>query len=131
MSNYICRYPDGVAGLGLLVIRLGYALAAFGVVAIPPADFVGDTLPRLVAGLIALSLSIGLAARWAALFLGIAVAVALAGVDHGQKMLLAGHVAGCALIVLVGPGAFSIDARRHGRRVIHLQTTPPDRGADD
>jgi hypothetical protein len=131
MSHYICRYPDGPAGLALLLVRVSYALAAFGVAAMLPAGLLGATFPCLAAGLAAVFLLIGFASRCAALLLGLAVAIDLALASPIQQLLLAGHVGGCAAIVLVGPGAFSIDARRHGRRVIHLQTNTPDRGGDD
>jgi uncharacterized membrane protein YphA (DoxX/SURF4 family) len=74
----------------------------------------------------------GLATRSVALLLGVAVAFALVdATDPLRQLLLAGHVGGCAAIMLVGPGAYSLDARRHGRRVIHLQSNTPDRGTDD
>lgn len=79
----------------------------------------------------ALLLALGFATRLAALLLGIAVLAMLAKPGPVQQLLFAGHVGGCMAIVLVGAGAFSIDARRYGRRVIRLQTTTPDRGAKD
>ncbi|HET9818747.1 MAG TPA: hypothetical protein VFP92_06240 [Rhodanobacteraceae bacterium] len=131
MSNYVCRYPDGIAGVALLLIRVGYALVAFGVVAaLPGGSRVGIAL-HLAAALVALCLLLGFATRGAALVLGVAIVVALISASPMQQLILAGHVGGCMLIVLIGAGAFSIDARRHGRRVIHLQTKTPDRGADD
>ncbi|MFD0320176.1 hypothetical protein [Lysobacter gummosus] len=65
------------------------------------------------------------------MLLGMAVVVALAMSTPAQQLFLVGHVGGCATIALIGAGAFSIDARRHGRRVIQLQTNVPDRGAGD
>jgi hypothetical protein len=131
MSNYVCRYPDGVAGIALLLIRVGYAFVAFGAVAALPPGSGATTFLYVAAALIALCLVVGFGTRAAALVLGVTAAVALVGASPIQRLLLAGHVGGCAAIVLIGAGAFSIDARRHGRRVIHLQTKTPDRGADD
>ncbi|HKT26866.1 hypothetical protein [Dyella sp.] len=128
MSNYVCRYPDGLAGLALFVVRASYAVVTFGIVAMMPASPVGGAIPYLASGLVALLLLIGLATRWAALLLGMAVAIDLAAVGPIQQMILAGHIGGCALMALIGPGAFSIDAKRHGRRVIHLKSNTPDRG---
>lgn len=131
MTNYVSRYPDGAAGMGLLLVRACYASVAFGVAtALPPVP-VGMPAVYLAAGLVALFLVAGLATRWAALLLGLAVLAALPASGPVQQLLLAGHVGGCAAMVLMGAGAFSIDARRHGRRVIHLKTHSPDRGADD
>jgi uncharacterized membrane protein YphA (DoxX/SURF4 family) len=132
MSNYICRYPDGAAGLALLFVRMGYALVVFAIVSMLPAGLFGATFRYLAAGMVALSLLIGYGTRWAALLLGMAVAITLTAMSPIQQMLLLmGHISGCLAIALIGPGAFSIDARRHGRRVIHLQTNNPGRGGDD
>jgi len=131
MSSYACRYPDDAAGLALLLLRMGYAFVAFGVVAMLPTQLFGATFLHLAAAFVALLLLLGLATRLVALLLGVAVAAALAAAGPIQQLLLAGHIGGCAAIVLIGPGAFSVDARRHGRRVIHLQTNTPDRGAND
>jgi hypothetical protein len=131
MSNYVCRYPDGAAGFALLLLRISYALVAFGIVVMLPADIPGVTFLYLAAGLVALLLVAGLATRLVVLVLGVAVVVALTGAGPVQQLLFAGHVGGCMAILLMGPGAFSIDARRHGHRVIHLQTNTPDRGAGD
>jgi hypothetical protein len=132
MSNYVCRYPDGAAGLALSILRIGDAAAAFGVVTMLPTDIAGPAMLHLAAGLAALLLVAGLATRSVALLLGVAVAFALVdATDPLRQLLLAGHVGGCAAIMLVGPGAYSLDARRHGRRVIHLQSNTPDRGSGD
>lgn len=133
MTHYVCRYPDGAAGFALLLVRVSHAIVAFGVAAALSGGSPGVNVPHLAAGLAALFLLIGFATRWVALLLGIALVavVALAVPSPVQQLLLAGHVGGCVAIVLIGPGAFSLDAGRHGRRVIHLQTNTPDRGADD
>lgn len=131
MSNYVCRYPDGAAGFALLLLRISYASVAFGVAMTLPANIPGVTSLYLAAGLVALLLVAGLATRLVVLVLGVAVVVALAGAGPVQQLLFAGHVGGCTAIVLMGPGAFSVDARRHGHRVIHLQANTPDRGAGD
>lgn len=131
MANYAIRYPDGVAGLGLLLVRACYASVAFGVAAMPPPVPVATGALYVTAGLIALALVAGFATRGAALLLGAAVIAALPASAPVQQLLLAGHAGGCAAMVLLGAGAFSIDARRHGRRVIHLRTSPPDRGEPD
>lgn len=131
MIQYVWRYPDGAAGLALLMLRICHAFVAFGVASVLSAASTSPHLLHLAAGFVALLLVIGFATRWVALLLGLAVLVALAIASPAQPLLLAGHVGGCAAIVLIGAGAFSVDARRHGRRVIQLQTTPPDRGGDD
>src|SRR5688572_26176114 len=75
MTNYVCRYPDGAAGLGLLLLRICHAPVALGLAALAIA---WDPHVRFsAAGLIALLLVAGLATRLAALLLGIAAVVAL------------------------------------------------------
>lgn len=131
MTNYLCRFPDGAAGLGLLVLRTCYAPVPFGIATLLPPVAIGATVPRLIAGVFALLLVSGLATRATAIALGIAVLVALVFSTPLQLSLLVAHVGGCAAMALLGPGAYSLDARRHGHRVIHLQTRPPDRGGAD
>lgn len=131
MIKYVYRYPDGTVGVALLLVRMCYAFVAFGIAAALSAISISTHLLYLAAGLIALLLVIGFATRLVALLLGIAVVVALTTSSPVQQMLLAGHVGGCAAITLMGAGAFSIDARRHGRRVIQLQANTPDRGTPD
>jgi putative oxidoreductase len=131
MTNYVWRFPDGATGLGLLLVRACYASVAFAIAATLPASAAWSHLGYLIAGLVALLLAMGFATRVAAVLLGVAVAAALPVSNPVQQLLLAGHLGGCAAIALLGPGAFSIDARRHGRRVIHLQANSPDRGTDD
>jgi putative oxidoreductase len=131
MTRYAYRYPDGATGLALLFLRMCYAFVAFGVAAALPAIPVGAIFLHVAAGLAALFLVTGFATRWVALLLGIAVVIALAMTSPVQQLLLVGHIGGCAAMVLMGAGAYSIDARRHGRRVIQLQANTPDRGAND
>lgn len=131
MTRYAYRYPDGATGFALLFLRICYAFVAFGVVTPPSAIPASTNLLHLAAGLAALLLTVGFATRWVALVLGMAIVVALVTSIPAQQLLLAGHVGGCAAMVLIGAGAYSIDARRHGRRVIQLQANTPDRGAED
>lgn len=131
MIQYVWRYPDGAAGLALLLLRLCLAFVAFGVAAAWSTTPMDANALQLAAGLAALLLVIGLATRWIALLLGLAVLAVLAMSSAAQALLLAGPVGACATIALIGAGAFSVDARRHGRRVIQLKTSPPDRGGEE
>jgi len=131
MTRHAYRYPDGAVGLALLFVRMCYAIVAFGVAATLSATPAGASIFHLAAGLAALFLLIGFATRLVALLLGMAVVIALAMSSPTQQLILVGHIGGCAAIMLIGAGAFSIDARRHGRRVINLQANTPNRGSDD
>lgn len=130
MIRYANRYPDGAAGLALLLTRLCYGFVAFGVAAMLSKPL-GGNFSQSAAALAALLLALGLATRLAALVLGIGVIAAFSMATPVQQLLLAGHVGGCAAIFVLGAGAFSLDARRHGRRVIRMQANTPDRGPDD
>lgn len=131
MIQYVNRYPDGAAGFALLLLRICHAFAAFGVANALPATPASTHALQYAAPLAALLLVIGLATRWVALLIGLAVFAAIATSDPTRQLLLMGLAGGCATMVLIGAGAFSLDARRHGRRVIQFQTPPPDRGVDD
>jgi hypothetical protein len=131
MTTYVCRYPDGAPGFALLCLRCCLGFVSFGVAMVLASASIDMRVPYAMAGLMALLLAIGLAARPVALVLGVSTAVALARPGTlVQALLLAGALGGCAMIMLAGPGAFSVAARLHGRRVIHLHATP-DRGGDD
>lgn len=130
MIRYAYRYPDGAAGVALLLARLCHGFVAFGVAALL-SEPLGVNVPRLAAALATLLLALGLATRAAALVLGVGVAAAFCIADPVQQLLLAGHIGGCAALFVLGAGAFSLDARRHGRRVIRMQANTPDRGSDD
>jgi hypothetical protein len=130
MVRFACRYPDGAAGIALLLLRLCCACAAFGVAAIlARAIAPGITYPA--AALVALLLALGLLTRTTALLFGTAVAAALTMGGAVHQLLLAGVAGCCAALTMVGAGAFSVDARRHGHRVIHLGKRPHDRGGMD
>jgi hypothetical protein len=128
MIQYVNRYPDGAAGIALLLLRICHAFVAFGMANLLSTTPASSHFLQYAAALAALLLVIGLATRWVALLLGLGVLAAITMSGVIQQLLLAGVVGGCMAIVLIGAGAFSLDARRHGRRVIQFQTPPPDRG---
>ena len=122
------RYPDGVAGTALLLLRLSCSLAVFPAFAAlwPRAD---STRLAIAATLLAASLTVGIATRLAALMLVICLLLALVLAANGEMSLLLSSVAGSTgALLLRGAGAYSIDAHRYGRRVIRLHSRSPDRG---
>jgi putative oxidoreductase len=129
------RYPDGTFGVALLLLRMCYAFVVFGAAAVLSTAPGPTNLFRLAASVAALCLVIGFATRWIALALGIAVIAALTQSMPNEQLLLAGHIGGCLAIASMGAGAFSLDARLYGRRVIQLPPNPsdrsPDRGSED
>jgi len=81
-----------------------------------------------ISGLIALSLVAGLGTRTAALLLIAAIAADLFTVNGRPIQLLLALAGGAGAVVLLGAGAYSLDAWRHGRRVIRLELRSPDQG---
>ena len=113
----LLTFPDGWSGLALLTLRLSLAgvLAAVPVVAaLPPWT-------PLVFDVLGLTLLIGALTRVAAAVSAACLAGAGALVGGGHGVVLALHGLNAAALALLGAGAYSIDARLFGRRVITLQ----------
>lgn len=126
MPRLFLLYPDGVVGFALLVMRLSYAGTAFPAIArlIPePA-----ALATALSAMLALALAAGLCMRVAALVLAVALAPALFAARGETVFLLLASAGGAGSLMLFGPGAYSVDAHRFGRRVIRLEPRSPDRG---
>jgi len=116
------HFPDGAIGAGLLVLRVTLAtmLVGFGL------EHDGLALPTAVIIVPAFAIAclcIGFLTTWIAVFCGLGAMAAIYVVPDA-------HGAGCALasaislsVALVGPGAFSVDHLRYGRRV---RVFPPE-----
>ena len=124
----ILRYPDGLFGVALLLLRLSYAAIAFPALArLWPAPAI--TVPiGLAAAAIALALVLGFGARAAALLLAFVLAIGIGSARGDLTWFLVGCTGGAVALVLLGPGAWSIDAHLYGRRVIRLEPRSPERG---
>ena len=120
-------FPGGWPGLGLLLLR-----ALVGVTLIAQSlTYIGSTklsaLSWVVTALvliIASCLLVGFMTPIAAMIIGLgAIALALSNLFQTNQTLLDVIVLTIA-IALLGPGAFSIDARMFGRREILIPNTP-------
>ena len=133
-------FPDGLPGLGLLLLRAsaGLALVACGVI-----HFISwqeaSVLILTVAGLSSicgLLLVFGLF-NWLACSLGalISVGTALSQLPVPMLSVMTARISAVFTAVItiallcLGPGAYSLDARRHGRREIIIPARP--RSSDD
>ncbi|MDR6674900.1 hypothetical protein [Xanthomonas sp. 1678] len=121
MQRLYSMFPGGSAGLGLLALRLFLALnlwpaAASGAWALPPPW-------RLAAMALAL-----LAAAGALTPLVAVLACAVPGLALWHGTAAAGSALLAALpalaLALLGPGAYSLDARCFGRRLLVLPRGP-------
>ena len=127
MQKLFSAFPGGWPGLGLLLLR-----ALVGVTLIAQiVAYVGSTklsmLSWVVTALvliIASCLLVGFMTPVAAIVIGLgAIALATSHVFETNQTLLNVIVLTIA-IALLGPGAFSIDARMFGRREILIPNTP-------
>jgi uncharacterized membrane protein YphA (DoxX/SURF4 family) len=126
-----------MAGVGLLLLRMaiGLIIAWQGATLIATADSAWlASGVGLTAILAAAALIVGLLTPFAAALVAIAAAVSA---SRAPEPIMVTHDAiahGLVLIdavslVLLGPGAFSLDARFFGRREIHIRESygaPPD-----
>ena len=130
MAKLIFRYPDGVTGVALLLMRLSYALIAFpSLTRLRPAP--DSWWLAAIASAMALALVAGFGTRAAALLLVSVLAADLLTAPVEFVLLLLGSAGGAGALALLGPGAYSIDAHRFGRRVIRLEPRSRDWGAPD
>lgn len=116
MQRLFVMFPDRAPGLGLLVLRLGLGaglLTAHG----PSCGWLSG---------MAWAAALLLCAGWLTPLAALAAATALllgATVHWG---LLCVPLA----LLLLGPGAYSVDARRFGRRVLHKGPAATAAGSD-
>jgi uncharacterized membrane protein YphA (DoxX/SURF4 family) len=125
MQRLFTTFADGWPGAGLLLLRLftGIALIHSGVA----YSSQGDPLATDVLRIIGVAAGVGLMAGFLTPVVGALAAIAEAWIgisqiysrvgDPWSALALATVAAGLAMI---GPGAWSIDARRFGRRRIDL-----------
>jgi hypothetical protein len=110
----IMAYPGGTAGVAFLLMRLHAALIvgrlAFAIHGLGLAGWI-------LLGLLALTFLLGFLTRAAAAIAIIAVLAMIANAAGGLSSL--GQALALAALGMVGPGAYSLDARVFGRRVIY------------
>ena len=130
MSKTILSYPDGVAGIALLLMRLSSGLVAWPVLS-RLLESNGSWAGLLAALLLGAALVSGAFTRLAALLLAAALAALLVGASPEAMLALLACAGNVTALALLGPGAFSVDAKWYGRRVIKLVGRSPDRGGPD
>lgn len=110
-------FPARTPGVALLILRLCIA----GLVALSIATF-GADLPVFIrfacAAIVLVLLCLGLFTPIACLVSLLLQAISLRVSDVSSVVEASVHVAMTVSLFLLGPGAYSIDARRYGRRLI-------------
>ena len=122
LQRLFSTFPDGWPGIGLLLLRLGIGIALiyFGAaslsVEIPAPITVAQNLIAAAAGLFLL------AGLWTPIVAGLIaldqiwIAVSLQSSGRNGKLIHAFLAMLSASVAMLGPGAWSIDARLFGRR---------------
>ena len=130
VTRFLSRYPDGVAGIALVLLRFACAWIAILAIACLPVPHVSPNASIVVAAAFALALAFGFGTRIVA-FVIAAAAIATAFMTGSNIALtMIARACCCAALGLLGPGAYSIDATVFGRRVIRLEPRAPVRGSD-
>lgn len=111
-------FLGGAPGTGLLLLRLGTAFLV-------PFTIISSRSPPLwldiAVGLLAISLAAGFAVRVAASLAALAMLLAASQSSGGLAAILIVQALQATALALLGAGAYSIDARLFGRRVIQLK----------
>jgi putative oxidoreductase len=119
LQRLFSTFANGWPGFGLLIQRLvlGIALLYHGIALLRGAPAVEPIVPELIGSLLGLFILAGL---WTpavgALVAVLQVWIALAGVGHESMTIILAALGGT--LAMIGPGAWSIDARLFGRKYI-------------
>jgi putative oxidoreductase len=129
VPKLISRYPDGVTGVALLLLRFSCAAVAYPTFAriwsVPALAWLGAT----ASAVLILALVTGFGTRASALLLVAGLVTALFIAQRELTPFLFASAGSVLALALLGPGAWSVDAHRFGRRVIRLEVRFPDGGS--
>ena len=119
MQRLFAMFPQGGPGVALLILRISVAatflisLANLNDVSSVPLRFAGLS----VICLICISLSIGFLTPILSVIVCVAVITNLLIDFNSSNLLLLATIFDSAALALLGPGAYSVDAKLYGRRV--------------
>jgi putative oxidoreductase len=130
MMRSLSRYPDGTAGIALVLLRLACAWIAFLMIARLPFPQFSPNASIVVSVAFALTLALGFGTRIVAFVLAAATMATAFMTGNDSALTMIARACSCAALGLLGPGAYSIDANVFGRRVIRLEPRGPDRASD-
>jgi hypothetical protein len=116
-------FPAGAPGFGMLMLRMGVAASLH----IDPSGHFGvnPNFPAFIAfSALSGSLALGLLTPLVSLLTGVIEVGRLLGATSVIAPVLLGPL-DAVVLLLLGPGAYSVDARLFGRRVVVLQPAGP------
>jgi uncharacterized membrane protein YphA (DoxX/SURF4 family) len=125
VQRLFSTFADGWPGAGLLLLRLltGAALMAFGITGIreepPPLTVALQIISIAAAVLLVVGMFTPLAGVLAAAA-EVWIAISRSSSHSGDPWVALAQAALAAALAMIGPGAWSIDARRFGRKRIDL-----------
>ena len=121
MQRLFSSFADGWPGAGLLLLRLlaGGCLLDGGIVSTGSAFGIAQLVPPVLAAAFGAMLVVGLFTPFAGI-MAAAVEVWIAFSHPGYRWPPIGLAGLCLSLVMIGPGAWSIDARLFGRKQIDL-----------
>jgi uncharacterized membrane protein YphA (DoxX/SURF4 family) len=116
MHRLFSMFPHGGPGLALLLLRISVAAIFFMNAANRPGV---SSINLLFAGvlLISISLTIGFLTPFLSLIGCVSAVASLLIGPHPGNLIYVFHIFDAAALALLGPGAYSVDARLFGRRV--------------
>ena len=120
-------FPDGWPGRGLLVQRVALGLRLIHCAFVGTAGGHPSAFPDFAAAAAGTLLILGFSTRAAAVAIVLTEAWMLFFAGTGEPWTRLFLAALCAGIAMLGPGAWSVDARRFGRKVFEIhESRRPD-----
>ena len=121
MQRLFSSFADGWPGAGLLLLRLlaGMGLLDGGIMSARSSMGTAQMVPSLLAAVFGAMLIVGLFTPFAGI-MAAAVEVWIAFSHPGYRWPQIGLAGLCLSLAMIGPGAWSIDARLFGRKQIDL-----------
>ena len=119
MQRLFSTFANGWPGLGLLIQRfvLGTTLLLHGAALLKSFATIGQAMPELVGSVLGLFILAGLwTPAMGTLVAAVEVWIALTGTGDESVAILLAALGGT--LAIIGPGAWSIDARLFGRKHI-------------